>query len=436
MKQKLWIAVIVLAVAAVGLSGGIVAAAALPRPEDRQEDLAAELEALMVQKEELNSLLDERGALVAGLREDVERQEAQYVEVESNLERYHDLNDRWAELTVRLDALKNSIGVSPGIEYAMPPNYDRRCLTYLQSGNAAASGIAGLLGGILGNAFGNQLNNSSQEDVGKLHSAVNALTDEINDAVQQAERSLAAYQAGKFLLDQVYDPAMTGEGLAGQIAFLEQMYQEDPELRAAALHDVSYAVITLRYAGEVYATFLSKGAERTGYLDLMSANRRDLEAVLSNHGVTAEQCLTREELDGICQSTAGHQREIGELVQNSQVWLDVRTMQSDLLSTGSGMVGSHKMLVTYQTDSNRVLYATDPKGGVTAFYGFAETGEPMSFTRGSDMILFDWNAGDGTALYTTMTDQETRALYAFAAFLRDNRNGFRKAQYDRYQTVY
>lgn len=169
------------------------------------------------------------------------------------------------------------------------------------------------------------------------------------------------------------------------------------------------------------------------YLELLDGHMRVFEGIVSASGMTAEECLEQAELDEIYQRTALHHRQLGELVQASHVWLDAKTMQTPLLSTGSGTAGNHQMLITWRTIGQQMRYATDPKGGTTAFYGFDRNGAPFCFVRGDHIVLFD---SDGSALYSTYSEKEADVLYTFSRFLQEKKNGFRKAEYDQYQSVY
>lgn len=432
MKMRRWIPAFALAIAAAGLLGGAIFVATLPPEEDRSAALSAEAEALDRQEQAREAQIAEKEAALEQLQEEVAGLESLKAQLEEDPEKYSDLAARWAELPAVLDDVKKATGTEYGMSLAIPPNYDRRCLTYLQSGNKVASTIWSALGGMFGGAVGNQVNNLTQEDVGALHAAVNTLTDEINAAARQAERSLAAYQAASLLMDRVYDPAMTGAGLEGQIQFLERMYRdrEAGEAEAAMLHDAAYAVVTMRCGEEIYAAFLSGGTERNGYLSRLEENRQELERILSRHGgMAAESYLSREELDEIYRWTIQRQQELGLLVQASEVWLDTSTMQTSLLAAGG-----QKMLMTYH-NNKQMMYATDPMGGVTAFYGFSRSGAPMCFSRNGELILFDWE-NSGSVLYSTCDGKKTQALYKFAAFIQQERNGFGNNEYERYQTVY
>lgn len=442
MKLKQWIPAIVLSIVAAGLLGGVIFVATLPPERDRSAALSAQVETLDEQKQALEAQIAEKEAALEQLQEQVARQESMKARLDEDPEKYADLAARWDALPAVLDTAKETAGVGNMMSLAVPPNYDRPALTHLQRGNKVASNIWGSLGGIFGSAVGNQVNNLTQEDVGALHTAVNTLTNEINAAARQAERSLAAYQAASLLIDQVYDPAMTGAGLEGQIQFLERMYRdrETGEEKVAMLHDAAYAVVTMRCGEEIYAAFLSDGAERNGYLNRLAENRQVLERALANHGgMAAESYLSQDELGEIYRWTIRRQQELGLLVQSSEIWKDTSTMQTPLLATGSqaGMaVGSQKMLMTYRTDNKRMMYATDPKGDVTAFYGFSRDGEPMCFARGDRLVLFDWRTKDGCVLFSTSTDSENQRLYTFSAFIRDHHNGITPRQYKDNQTVY
>lgn len=355
---------------------------------------------------------------------------------------YRDLEERWERLPERIAGVREAAGVGQAMEYALPPNYDRRCLTYLERGNKVNTGILGAIGGALGSALGNQTRNMTQEDIERLHTAVNDLTNGLNDAFQQAERSRNAWQAVGFLTDRVFDPGLTGPALERQILFLEQMYPEAGEREGveAMLHDAARAVVTARCAEEIYAAFLSESAERTDYLGLLSGNRGQLQYVLDGWNVRAEDCLSQEELDGIYRWAVECEYRLGSFVHSSQIWRDTRTMQTPILAMGrdAGMaVGDLKVLTTWRdTTAKTMMYATDPKGDVTAFYGFGRTGEPLCFVRGEDRILFDWETGGGQTLYTNCDEEKTQAVYRFAAFLREERNGFGKNEYRQYQTAY
>lgn len=440
MSWKKWIPAILTAVAAVGLAVCTVILVNRPPVEDRSEALSAELASAGEEGRTLRAQRDIQNAAAAQQKKELAQLEELQAQVTGQKDKYEDLAARWEAIPDRIEAVRRT-AVSADVGHIMPPNYDRPCLNKLQTGSKTAPSAFGaigkLFGGLgeaIGGAMGSQAYNTSQEDVGRLHSVINSLADEINTALCQADQSRAAYRAAGALLERVYDPELTGGGAEGQLEFLERMYEtpENGEAKSAMLHDAAYAAEVLRCSGEVYAAFLLDDAERNSFLGRMDSYQREFESLLSENGTAARDCLSQEELDTIYQHAVARHRELGMTVQSCQVW-DTSMLRQTSLLDASG----RKMLVSCRSDgSEKVMYATDPKDGVTAFYGFDRNGEPMSFTRGDQIILFDWSAKDGTVLYTNMEERKVSALYRFFCFLRDNRSAFRNTQYDQYQTVY
>lgn len=439
MKQDLkrWLSALVLAFLAAALTGGAIFAITLPPVEDKSQILTAETLRWTEQAETLDRQLQAQELTLEQARGELEYWEQVRQTVAANKTDYDELLALQTRLPAAVDAVRADAGLGELFAHTVPPNYDRRCLTYLQSGNKVNTFASGLLGGALGKAFGHQTQNMTQADVGTIHGEISRLTDEINEDIQAAEQSLAALCSGASLIDLLYDPELTGAEAEGQVRFWE-LYQQQEEM-SAALWDVARAAKTLECAIPVYATYLSESAENRSYLQLLNSDLDKLRRALDNHNMAVEDCLSPEDLNNICQKAVRWHRGLGLAIQNSEIWLETKTMQSSLLGTGrqAGMaVGDHKMLVTWRTTDQKIMYATDPKGDITAFYGFTQDGNPLCFSRGDQYILFDWNAGDGSVLASTYSDSDASVLYQFSCFLRDNRNGFRNTQYNQYQRVY
>ena len=131
----------------------------------------------------------------------------------------------YSDLAGRMRELRSSVPVGSMVEFVLPPNYDRPCLVSLQRGTTAAGAAGGLLGGLLGNAFGDQLKNLSNEDVDKLHGAVNSLTGPVNDLLFEAEMSTCGLLAPAGIMDLLFDPeAPIDDGTPARIELAELMF--------------------------------------------------------------------------------------------------------------------------------------------------------------------------------------------------------------------
>ena len=340
----------------------------------------------------------------------------------------------YGELCGRMQELSSSVPLVSMVEYVLPPNYDRPCLVSLQRGNTAAGAIGGFLGGLLGNAFGDQLKNLSSEDVDKLHGAVNSLTDTANALLFDAEMSTCELLAPADIMDLLFDPDAPIDGSTpARMELCELMYFTGDGSQKM-ISDSANAAEALRLTRQVYASFLSDSTERDGYLNLIDQVLFELDRYMAAYGAVSRDAADSELYSGLCRSAALAQSQLGSIVMSSQVWPGAVTRQTSSLGTGGVSVGTHKVLVTWRDSDNNIIYASDPKGDITAVYGFDEDGRPMSFTRGEDVILFD--PASGAALYTTMDETKTAAVLTFARFLQANRNAFRADDYNAYQRAY
>lgn len=432
MKVTHWLPVLVFAVLAAALGGAAFLSNNLALPEDQSAELTKEIQEWTQQVEGLTGKINRKHVDLEYTEGSLREIEKTYAVLQQNKEYYDDLLQQWAYLSDDMAALKEEFGSGGAFTYTVPPNYDRQCLTYLQSGTKTSSFVAGLFGGVLGNAFGNQVSNMSQEDVGTIHGLITELTYEMNEAIQRAEQSLGTYHSNAVVMDLVFDPQLTGKGLESQISFLKLMYRnaDCEEACAAMLQDTAWAVKTLECTIPIYSLFLSECTENRDYLQRLNTNLQTFRQELMNHGVTADSCLEQEKLDELYFRTARWYRELTVAIQNCEVWLDLKTMETSFL----GGAYTHKMLVTIR--DKKPMLASDPKDGLTAFYGFTSDGEPACFIRGEDYILFDLEALNGTAIASTCAPENVERIYQFALLIRDYRNGFGKTLYEQYQRVY
>lgn len=442
--RKKWIPALVAAVLVVGLAVCAVFVALRPPAEDKSETLSRELATLVAEGDTLRDRQKSQQAQLDQLGQEEARLEALQAKVEREKERYTSLNARWEALPTLVDELMQTAEKADSdVTHLLPPNYDRPCLNKLERGSNTTSGLLGMLGGALGNIFGGEIQNNVNADVSQLHSVINTLAEEVNGALQAADQSQAAYVAlGRLVTERIYDPELTGGGVEGQIQVVETLYQQqqsDDARRTTMLHDVALAAETLRCYGEVYNAFLMDDQEQRDFISRLSNYRREFDGILTSFGVTVADCLSQEELAELYQRVIGHQQRLGLQVEANQVWDTSSTMQTGLLAYGTtegASFGTHKMLTTWRTQGKVMMYATDPKNGATAFYGFSRSGQPMCFSRGGQVILFDWTKADGSTLYSNMEEGKVTAVYTFACFLRDKCNGFTNRDYQRYQTAY
>lgn len=429
MKWKAWLPTILLSVLALALLGGVAIVGGLDPEEDRSAQLQAQLNDERERERTLAGQIADQMLVAEALESELEELEAQRQALSGKKEEFDDLLARWKTLQAEAEARQSQADGMRLWECALAPNYDRRCLTYLQGGNNVTSTIGGFLGGIFGKLVSNNINNLTQEDIGVILTMMSEFTDELNAAIQPGEQALARLEANAFVLDACYDPEVTGAGVRTQVQAMESLKGGQNE-EADDLHAVAWAAAMMEHYLPVYDVFLSESTENSNYLAHAKQCLSRFQEALSKRGETIEGQLTQEERDGLCRRTVLWHQRIGTVIQNSQIWLETSTMTTSLLSSG------HKVTTTWRDPNKTMLSATDPKGGQTAYYGFDASGEPFCVVRGEMLVLFDWQTKDGTALYTTCSAEDTAGLYKFAAFLRDEKNGFRRAQYEENQRVY
>lgn len=427
-----WLPALVLSLAAAVLGGCAIFVFTLPPAEDNAEALSRELKAKTeecTQLERRQTAQEEERSRLQTELEELERDKAL---LDQNQSAYDALLARQADWSATVAAIEERYGIGDMFAQTLLPNYDRRCLTYIEKGNTVNSFIGQLFGGV-GSAIAGNTQNLTLEGAGAIHGAVSAFNDQVNAAVEPGERAMAELWARRYLADTLYDPEASGAALEYQVKALDLLYPQgasDTGDEAALLHDVACAAKTLECAVPVYATFLSKCPENSDYLNGLQETLNTWNTELSRHDATANSLLAPEELEDIYRQATRWQQSIGQSILNSALWLDTSKRETGLLSPNG-----HHIYMTCR-DGSVAMYATDPKVSPAAFYSFAQDGEPFSFTRGDDVILFDWRARDGSTLLSTCSQQQTQALYRFACLMRDKRTGFTNTEYKEYQQVY
>lgn len=429
--MKKWIPAAVLAVAAAALAGAALFAVGLGPVEDRSAVLSEQIRTQEQENQMMFRAVQAKETEAAAAEVEEERLRALQTQVEQDRERYDGLLTRWKagqELVEGLQARQTAPE-----ELMLPPNYDRKALEYLQGEAQIGSAVSGLFGAVT-SLVGSSTANMIQQSVGDVLSEISGMTDELNAAVQQGERTLALYGGVGRVAGELLDSEARGETAELQMELLEAFAggEEQSEAESEMLRSAAQAAVTLECFAPLYDLYLS-GADGNGsYISQLNDNAARFRALVEESGTDPYALLGEAGVNAIYLQMMNWHQRIGLALQESAMWYDVNTMQSNYVDVG------RRFLVTYRNKVNDLIAATETKDGLLAYYGFDQGGEPLCFLRGEGYILFDWLADDGTVLASSgdySADQMT-LIYRFACEMRDKRNGFGKELYQQYQHVY
>lgn len=242
--MKKWIPAAVLAVAAAALAGAALFAVGLGPVEDRSAVLSEQIRTQEQENQMMFRAVQAKETEAAAAEVEEERLRALQTQVEQDRERYDGLLTRWKagqELVEGLQARQTAPE-----ELMLPPNYDRKALEYLQGEAQIGSAVSGLFGAVT-SLVGSSTANMIQQSVGDVLSEISGMTDELNAAVQQGERTLALYGGVGRVAGELLDSEARGETAELQMELLEAFAggEEQSEAESEMLRSAAQAAVTL-----------------------------------------------------------------------------------------------------------------------------------------------------------------------------------------------